>query len=187
MRAPAITIKRGDITKERCDAIVNAANEALAGGGGVDGAIHDAAGPELDDACRALPIVQPPDGSRPTRATRCPTGESRVTPAFGSLRARWIVHAVGPVRGVPDDEALLRRAFDSALDAAVAHGARTVAVPAISCGVFRFPLAIAARIALEAARTPRDLDEVRFVLFDGAAYDAWRAAAALQLPEPPGR
>ena len=177
LRAPSINIFRGDITKEACDAIVNAANEALAGGGGVDGAIHDAAGTQLHDACRSLPIVPPPDGTRAIRGTRCPTGEARVTPAYGSLRARWIVHAVGPVHGVPDDAALLRRAFDSALDAAVAHGARRVAVPAISCGVFRFPLAAAARIAMDAARTPRDLDDVRFVLFDSAAYDAWRAAS----------
>ncbi|HUQ01985.1 MAG TPA: macro domain-containing protein [Kofleriaceae bacterium] len=179
LRAPSVTIVRGDITKESCDAIVNAANEALAGGGGVDGAIHDAAGRQLQDACLALPIVPGPGGTRPIRATRCPTGESRVTPAFGELRARWVVHAVGPIHGVPDDAALLRRAFDSAFDAAVAHGARRVTVPAISCGAFRFPLKLAARIALDAARTPRDLDEVRFVLFDADAYDAWRA----QLPE----
>lgn len=185
LRPPGVSIFRGDITKEACDAIVNAANEALAGGGGVDGAIHRAAGTELDDACRALPILPAPGGTRAIRAVRCPTGEARVTPAYGSLRARWIVHAVGPVHGVPDDAALLRRAFDSALDAAVAHAARRVAIPAISCGVFRFPLAAAARIALEAARTPRDLDEVRFVLFDDAAYNAWRAAerASAQLPE----
>lgn len=168
---PTITIIRGDITKERCDAIVNAANEALAGGGGVDGAIHEAAGPALYEACKKFPILSK------TRGVRCPTGEARVTPAYGRLQCKWIVHAVGPVYGVPDDAALLRRAFDSALEAAVEHGARTVAVPAISCGVFRFPLREAARIALEAARTPRDLLEVRFVLFDDAAFKAWRAAA----------
>lgn len=177
LRAPNVHIFRGDITKESCDAIVNAANEALAGGGGVDGAIHRAAGPQLDEACASLPILPAPDRTRAIRAVRCPTGEARVTPAYGALSARWIVHAVGPVHGVPGDAALLRRAFDSALDAAVAHGARRVAVPAISCGVYRFPLAAAARIALDAARTPRDLDEVRFVLFDRAAYDAWQAGS----------
>lgn len=176
LHTPNIDILRGDITRETCDAIVNAANEALAGGGGVDGAIHDAAGPALVDACRSLPILPAPDGARAKRAVRCPTGEARVTPSYGQLRARWIVHAVGPVRGVPDDAALLRSAFDAALDAAVAHGARRVAVPAISCGVFRFPLDAAARIAMDAARTPRDLDEVRFVLFDADAHAAWRRA-----------
>lgn len=181
LRIPSISIVPGDITEEQCDAIVNAANEALAGGGGVDGAIHAAAGSKLDEACMVWPIVLPPDGTRPIRGVRCPTGEARVTPAYGKLRCRWIIHAVGPVHGVPDDAALLRDAFDAALDAAVEHGARRVAVPAISCGVFRFPLAQAARIALESARTPRDLDEIRFVLFDNAALAAWRAAA--QLPE----
>lgn len=181
LHAPNVDIVRGDLTREPCDAIVNAANEALAGGGGVDGAIHAAAGPQLVEACRSLPILPAPDGRRAMRAVRCPTGEARVTPASGRLQARWVVHAVGPVHGVPDDAALLRRAFDSALDAAVAHGARRVAVPAISCGVFRFPLRAAARIAIDAARTPRDLDEVRFVLFDGDAYDAWRRAD--QLPD----
>jgi O-acetyl-ADP-ribose deacetylase (regulator of RNase III) len=94
---PTINIIRGDITKERCDAIVNAANEALAGGGGVDGAIHDAAGSALHDACKQFPIVST------TRGVRCPTGEARVTPAFGRLQCTWIIHAVGPVYGVPDD------------------------------------------------------------------------------------
>jgi O-acetyl-ADP-ribose deacetylase (regulator of RNase III) len=177
VRAPNVNIFRGDITKESCDAIVNAANEALAGGGGVDGAIHRAAGPQLDDACRSFPILPAPDGTRAIRAVRCPTGQARVTPAYGDLPARWIVHAVGPVHGVRDHAALLRGAFDSALDAAVVHGARRVTVPAISCGIFRYPLREAASIAMDAARRPRDLDEVRFVLFDGAAYDAWRAAA----------
>jgi hypothetical protein len=127
LRAPSVSIFRGDITKESADAIVNAANEALAGGGGVDGAIHRAAGPELDAACMTWPILPAPDGTRAIRAVRCPTGEARVTPAFGELRARWIIHAVGPVHGVRDHSALLRGAFDRAFDAAVEYGARRVA------------------------------------------------------------
>ena len=170
-RAPAVTLVAGDLCAQACDAIVNAANEALAGGGGVDGAIHRAAGPALVEACRRIPPVH--------RAVRCPTGEARVTPASGRLQARWLVHAVGPVyQGRREDDDLLTRAFTSALDAAVLHGARTVAVPAISCGVYSFPVDRAAALAVAVARAPRDLDEVRFVMFDAAAHAAWARALA---------
>jgi O-acetyl-ADP-ribose deacetylase (regulator of RNase III) len=111
------------------------------------------------------------------RGARCPTGEARVTPAFALPGARWIVHAVGPIyQGAPDDARLLRGALDAALDAAVLHGATTVAVPALSCGAFRYPLADAAAIAVAAARTPRALDEIRFVLFDAHTHAAWQRA-----------
>ena len=164
---PPITLTIGDITEAGCDAVVNAANEPLAGGGGVDGAIHDAAGPALIDACRSLPSVG---------GVRCPTGEARATPAF-ELDARWIIHAVGPIhRGVPDDARLLASAFRAAFDVAVRRGARTVAVPALSCGAFRYPLRDAARIAIEVAREGRDLDEIRFVLFDAKTHAAWKRA-----------
>lgn len=164
---PRVTLSIGDITRAAADAVVNAANEALAGGGGVDGAIHRAAGPELMDACRSLPA---------TGGVRCPTGEARVTPGF-RMNARWIIHVVGPIhRGVPDDARLLASAFRAALDGAVEHGARTVALPALSCGAFGYPLHEAARIAVAVAREPRDLDEVRFVLFDQKTHDAWQSA-----------
>jgi O-acetyl-ADP-ribose deacetylase len=107
---------------------------------------------------------------------RCPTGEARVTPGFRTS-ARWIIHAVGPIhRGVPDDARLLTSAIRAALDAAVEHGARTVALPALSCGAFGYPLHEAARIAVAVAREPRDLDEVRFVLFGQTTHDAWQRA-----------
>jgi O-acetyl-ADP-ribose deacetylase (regulator of RNase III) len=166
-RPPRVTLSVGDITQAAADVVVNAANAALAGGGGVDGAIHRAAGPELMDACRSLPA---------TGGVRCPTGEARVTPGF-HMKARWIVHAVGPIhRGVPDDARLLASALRAALDAAVEHGASTVAVPALSCGAFGYPVHEAARIAVAVAREPRDLHEVRFVLFDQKTHDAWQRA-----------
>jgi O-acetyl-ADP-ribose deacetylase (regulator of RNase III) len=153
------TALRGDITKTDVDAIVNAANESLLGGGGVDGAIHRAAGPQLLEACIALPEVR--------RGVRCPTGEARITPGF-ALPARWVIHTVGPVhRGVPDDAVLLASAFRSSLALAEARGLRTIAFPAISCGVFRYPVDEAAQIAARVARErARALDEIRFVLFD---------------------
>jgi O-acetyl-ADP-ribose deacetylase (regulator of RNase III) len=164
---PRVTLSIGDITRAAADAVVNAANEPLAGGGGVDGAIHRAAGPELMDACRSLPAIG---------GVRCPTGEARVTPGF-RMNTRWIIHAVGPVhRGVPDDARLLTSAIRAALDAAVEHGASTVALPALSCGAFGYPLQEAARIAVAVAREPRALEEVRFVLFDQKTHDAWQRA-----------
>lgn len=130
----------GDITQLPVDVIVNAANERLLGGGGVDGAIHAAAGPELLVACRALPEVRP--------GVRCPTGEARITPAFG-LPARFVVHTVGPVwRGGTQGEGyLLASCYRESLALARAHGARSVAFPAISTGIYGFPRYLAARIA----------------------------------------
>ena len=130
-----ITVVQGDITRQPVDAIVNAANSSLLGGGGVDGAIHRAAGPRLLEACRAL--------------GGCPTGEARITPGF-DLPARWVIHAVGPVwrGGNHDEDDLLAGCYRHALALAGAHGARTVALPAISTGIYGFPLARAARIAL---------------------------------------
>lgn len=136
-----IDVIRADITTLAVDAIVNAANEQLLGGGGVDGAIHRAAGPQLLEACRALPEITP--------GVRCPTGEARLTPGY-ALTAHHVIHAVGPVwRGGGDGEArLLARAYRNSLQLASAERVRSIAFPAISCGVFGYPAALAAGIAV---------------------------------------
>ena len=132
----------GDLTTIRVDAIVNAANEQLAGGGGVDGAIHKAAGPELLRACRALPEAHP--------GVRCPTGEARITPGF-QLPARYVIHTVGPVweGGGRGERGLLASCYRESLRLAIGIGVRTVAFPAISCGTFGYPVGPACRIAVE--------------------------------------
>jgi O-acetyl-ADP-ribose deacetylase (regulator of RNase III) len=136
-----LKIVTGDITRQKVDAIVNAANERMLGGGGVDGAIHAAAGPELLEACRAVPEVRP--------GVRCPTGEARITPAF-RLSARFVVHAVGPVwRGGDCGESdLLASCYRQSLALAASHGARSIAFPSISTGAFRFPVHAAGQIAV---------------------------------------
>ena len=136
-----IEVVEGDITTLAVDAIVNAANESLLGGGGVDGAIHHAAGPGLLDECRALPEVRP--------GVRCPTGEARITGGH-RLPARWVIHTVGPVwrggdRGEP---ALLAACYANALRIASDRRLASVAFPAISCGVFGYPRAPAAMVAI---------------------------------------
>lgn len=167
----SITLHRGDITTVDVDAIVNAANEAMLGGGGVDGAIHRAAGAELLEACRAVP----PDAN----GIRCPTGEARITPGF-ALPARYVIHTVGPVWNLhPDPEGALASAHRSSLELAVANGVRSIAFPAISCGIYGFPLHRAAPVAIGVARERAwDLDEIRFVLFDDDAHAAWSRAIA---------
>ena len=166
---PRIIAELGDITKADVDAIVNAANQRLLGGGGVDGAIHRAAGPELLEACRILPEVKP--------GVRCPTGEARITSGF-RLPARHVIHTVGPIyRGRDDDSVLLASAFRSSLTLAVDHGLATVALPAISCGVYGYPLDEAALIAVGVTREREwMLSEIRFVLFSGDVVAAWRQA-----------
>lgn len=139
MRAPSIV--RGDITKIKVDAIVNAANEWMLGGGGVDGAIHFAAGPELREACRAVPEVRP--------GIRCPMGEARITPAF-KLPAKHVIHTVGPrwhggARGEPE---LLASCYRACIELANENQLRTIAFPAISTGAFGYPLLSACRIAV---------------------------------------
>lgn len=136
-----IDVIRADITTVDVDAIVNAANERLLGGGGVDGAIHRAAGPGLLEACRELPEVSP--------GVRCPTGEARITPGFG-LKARHVIHAVGPVwRGGGEGESrLLAGAYRHSLRLAREQGLRSIAFPAISCGAYGFPVTQAAGIAV---------------------------------------
>jgi len=136
-----IEVIRGDITRLAVDAIVNAANERMLGGGGVDGAIHRAAGPELLAACRAVPEVRP--------GVRCPTGEARITPGF-DLPAPWVIHTVGPVwRGGEQGEAkLLAACYRNSLLLAQAKGLKSIAFPAISCGVYGYPIDEAAQIAV---------------------------------------
>lgn len=165
-----IQIARGDITVQDTDAIVNAANEALAGGGGVDGAIHAAAGPGLMAACREIAEVRP--------GVRCPTGDARITPGF-ELPARFVIHTVGPRYSMSDAPGLLDSAFSSALMLASEHPRiRTVALPAISCGIYGYPVDEAAPIALSVARTgPWDLDVIRFVLFSEGHHSAFVAAS----------
>lgn len=156
--------KRGDITAEAVDAIVNAANEALAPGGGVSGAIHRAGGPAIAEECR--------------RVARCPTGRAVATTA-GDLPARWVVHAVGPVwRGGGAGEAeLLASVYRSSLDVAAAAGARSVAFPAISTGIYGYPLDEATTVAVAAVRSWEGgaIELVRFVCFDDLTLAAYRS------------
>jgi O-acetyl-ADP-ribose deacetylase (regulator of RNase III) len=165
-----ITFVQGDITEQDVDAIVNAANHTLLGGGGVDGTIHRRGGPEILAECQKIRQERYPDG--------LPTGEAVATTG-GRLRARWVIHTVGPTYAESKDKSqLLADCFRNSLQLADELGAATVAFPAISTGVYRWPLDDAARIALETVRaSDTRLDEVRFVLFDQRAYDAFSALA----------
>ncbi|MGW5508153.1 O-acetyl-ADP-ribose deacetylase [Streptomyces albogriseolus] len=168
---PRLTLVQGDITRQSADALVNAANSSLLGGGGVDGAIHRRGGPEILAECRAL---------RASRYGRgLPTGQAVATTA-GRLDARWVIHTVGPVHSTTEDRsALLASCYRESLRVADELGARTVAFPAISTGVYRWPLDDAARIAVETVRaTDTAVEEITFVLFDERAYKAFAAAAA---------
>lgn len=164
-----IRVERGNLVEAQVDAIVNAANPAMLGGGGVDGAIHRAAGPGLLLACRRVP--------GDARGVRCPTGQARITGGF-ELPARHVIHTVGPIyRQHPDPAGALASAHRASLQLAVEHGLRTIAFPAISCGVYGYPLGDAARIALGVCRERDwDLDEVRFVMFTDATFRAFTAA-----------
>jgi len=168
-----VTILCADITALPVDAIVNAANESLLGGGGVDGAIHRAAGPRLLDACRELPEVRP--------GVRCPTGEARITPGF-DLPARYIIHTVGPIwRGGRDREAeCLASCYRASLGLAAAHGLRSIAFPAISCGAYGYPLEAACTVALDATMRALNegspLEKILFVAFSEDVADALCAA-----------
>ena len=154
----------GDITEQEVDVIVNAANSSLLGGGGVDGAIHRKGGPEILAACRALRAGHYGGGLE--------TGQAVATTA-GRLNARWVVHTVGPVWSDTEDRSgLLAECHRNSLKIATDLGARSIAFPAISTGIYRWPVHSAARIAREAVEDA-DIDLIRFVLFDQATYDAF--------------
>jgi O-acetyl-ADP-ribose deacetylase (regulator of RNase III) len=173
-----LTVVEGDITQQHVDAIVNAANERMRGGGGVDGAIHRVGGPDILDDCRRVI----PDGSR------LPTGEAVATVA-GRLPATWVIHVVGPVHRKTDAEEIRRRrgllasCYANALRVADelrdrdGRGVRTIAFPLVSAGVYGWPLEDAIRVAVETIRAaPTRVEEARIVAFGRSTYDAVRAA-----------
>lgn len=167
-----IEVIKGDITKLEVDAIVNAANSRLAGGGGVDGAIHRAAGPELLKECLAL--------------NGCPTGSAKITKGY-RLPARYVIHTVGPVwhGGKQHEAELLASCYRESLKLAVENKVRMLAFPAISCGVYRFPIAQAAQIAVSETcaflADNRSIDKVIFACFDDAIQSAVEKALQTQL------
>jgi O-acetyl-ADP-ribose deacetylase (regulator of RNase III) len=164
-----ITLARGDITQQHVDAVVNAANSSLLGGGGVDGAIHRQGGPQILAECKRLRAERYPDG--------LPTGQAVATTA-GNLPARWVIHTVGPVYAKSEDRsALLAGCHAESLRVADELGARTVAFPAISTGVYGYPVEEAAPVAVDAVSSAdTHVEEVRFVLFDEATYGAFAGA-----------
>jgi O-acetyl-ADP-ribose deacetylase (regulator of RNase III) len=163
-----IELTQGDITEQATDAIVNAANTTLLGGGGVDGAIHRAGGPRILAECRKL--------------GGCDTGDAKIT-SGGNLRARYVIHTVGPVYrdGDHGEPALLASAYRRSLEVASAHGIASIAFPSISTGAYRFPIAEAAAIALATVRDylagHPEIDLVRFVLFSAADRKVYEDAA----------
>lgn len=167
MSRERIEIVEGDLTRQAVEAIVNAANETLLGGGGVDGAIHRAGGPAILAECRAL--------------NGCRTGDAKITTG-GNLPARFVIHTVGPVYrdGKHGEPELLARCHRRALEVAVEHRIRTVAFPAISCGVYGYPIPDAARIAVGTAAEflagHPEIELVRFVLFGTGTYEVFRSA-----------
>jgi O-acetyl-ADP-ribose deacetylase (regulator of RNase III) len=167
--APRIRLVEGDITEQDVDAVVNAANSSLLGGGGVDGAIHRRGGPAILAECRRLRAERFPDG--------LPTGRAVATTA-GRLPARWVIHTVGPVHSTSEDRSgLLASCHTESLRVADELGASSVAFPAISTGVYGYPLDEAAPVALRAVReADTRVDEVRFVLFDRTALEAFERA-----------
>lgn len=168
-----LVLQEGDITSMQAEAIVNAANSALAGGGGVDGAIHRAAGPGLMAECRKI--------------GRCPTGSAVATSA-GNLPARYVFHAVGPIYdGRPEDETLLRSAYQCCLDLAEKHGVQSIVFPSLSTGAYGYPLALAAPIALTTVlqhlQQPTCLRQVLFALFGQRAYLVFEQTLERLLPQ----
>jgi len=162
-----LKICTGDITQYKVDAIVNAANPSLLGGGGVDGAIHAAAGPELLDACKKL--------------GGCPVGQAKLTNAY-RLPAKYVIHAVGPIwrGGVRGEPQLLSSCYEASLTLALDHGVKSIAFPAISCGVYGYPITQAAAIAINETvsfiQLHNVIESVTFVCFDETVFDAYRQA-----------
>ncbi len=160
-----ITLIKGDITTQKVDAIVNAANRTLRGGGGVDGAIHDAAGPELDDECDAL--------------GGCEVGGVKITKGY-NLSAKYVIHTVGPDYGHEKgrDAELLEACYLNSLNLAQKHGIKTIAFPAIAVGIFHYPLKEATEIAVDSVKefikqNQETFDEIRFVAFSEDVYDIY--------------
>lgn len=157
-------VRQGDITLLKVDAIVNAANRSLLGGGGVDGAIHRAAGKELVAECRTL--------------GGCPVGEARITQGY-RLPARYVIHTVGPIyRGTPQDAVLLSRCYQSSLKLAVSHHLKSIAFPAISCGAYGYPIAEACKIAVDICRKALEerpeIEKIIFMLFSDSDYAVYK-------------
>lgn len=171
----SLTTVLADITRVRVDAIVNAANEWMLGGGGVDGAIHAAAGPGLRDACRAFPEVRP--------GVRCPTGEARITAGF-DLPAKFVIHTVGPVwhGGARGEDDLLASCYRESLELAEAHHCVSVAFPSISCGAYRYPPSRASAIAVRQVRAHLarggSVREVTLIAYDAAMLRVLEQAIA---------
>lgn len=166
--AATITVVQGDITEQHVDAVVNAANSTLLGGGGVDGAIHRRGGPAILEQCRVLRVGRYRAGLPPGQAVATTAGE---------LAARWVIHTVGPVYNESEDRSeLLASCYRESLRVADELGAETVAFPAVSTGVYGWPMVDAARIALNTVRsTPTQVREVRFVLFSAPAMEIFRS------------
>ena len=167
-----ITVIKGDITAAEVDAIVNAANPMMLGGGGVDAAIHRAAGKKLLQACEDVAMI---DG------VRCPTGEARITEA-GDLKANYVIHTVGPRYAIDSNpESLLYAAYENSLDLAMKHHCESIAFPAISCGVYGYPLDKAARIAIDVCMLDKYKNiKIIFYLFNDAAFDIWNDLIDMQ-------
>ncbi|XVE86046.1 hypothetical protein DITRI_Ditri18aG0005000 [Diplodiscus trichospermus] len=165
-----LIIKKGDITQwfvdGSSDAIVNPANQKMLGGGGADGAIHRAAGPELKEACYKVPEVRPD--------VRCPTGEARITPGF-KLPASHVIHTVGPIYDSDEDpKASLTNAYKNSLTVAKENNIKYIAFPAISCGIYGYPFEEAATVAISTIKEfANDIKEVHFVLFADEIYNVW--------------
>lgn len=159
-----INIIKGDITKQTVDAIINSANPSLLAGGGVCGAIHRAAGPELEASCKSI--------------GRCNVGDAVITPAF-ELPAKFVIHAVGPrwLDGTRDEPELLERCYESILRLAAENDLRTLAIPSISTGIYHYPLDAAAEIAIRVARKhDRPESLIQFICFDDETFGAYRSA-----------